>query len=401
MNAVMYGAGNIGRGFIGLLFSKAGYKVTFIDAAADIVSGLNEGGFYPVRLLSNEKVEEFWITGVKAVNGANEQEVADCIAEADIMATAVGVKMLPSVAPLIAGGLRKRFRLNAAPLNIILSENLIGAGKYLADLVKENLDAGEIKQLEGKVGFVEASIGCMVPIQTPEMQDGNILRVCSEKYMFLPVNKDTFVGEIPKIEGMAPFSNFDFFVQRKLFIHNMGLAVCAYLGLLLGDNYIFEAAGRADILFIVQNAMLESASALRKKFNIQPQDLLDHMRDLLCRFNNRALKDTCARIAVDIERKLSSGERIIGAIVCCREQDVQPAFISIGAAAALHYIIKERGLEQEEGNALALIKKVSGLEKHSDEARFILDMYLKIQRGDKLAELIQSALFAGNKPGVI
>ena len=34
MNAVMYGGGNIGRGFIGALLSQSGYRVTFIDVAA-------------------------------------------------------------------------------------------------------------------------------------------------------------------------------------------------------------------------------------------------------------------------------------------------------------------------------------------------------------------------------
>ena len=32
MNAVMYGGGNIGRGFIGMLFSASGYDVTFINS---------------------------------------------------------------------------------------------------------------------------------------------------------------------------------------------------------------------------------------------------------------------------------------------------------------------------------------------------------------------------------
>ena len=401
MNAVMYGAGNIGRGFVGPLFAKAGYKLTFIDVAENIVNGLNDNGFYPVRLLSNEQIEEIWITGVKAVNAAHEQEVTDRIAEADIMATAVGVKVLPAIAPLIAEGLKKRFRLNPAPLNIIVCENLIDADKYLAEQIRKNLDAAETRQMEEKVGFVEASIGRMVPIQTLEMQDGNILRICCEKYGFLPVNKDAFVGEIPNIAGIMPFGNFDFFIQRKLYIHNMGHALCAYLGLLLGDTYITDTIARPDVLFIIQNAMLESASALEVKFNVKPQDLFDHARDLLCRFNNRSLKDTCARVGADTERKLGPADRLIGAMNCCKEQGVTPAFISIGAAAALHLLIKERGIEQSEENVLALLEQVSGMNKDSAEARLVLDVYLKIRDGAKPVELIHPALSLGNKADVI
>jgi mannitol-1-phosphate 5-dehydrogenase len=220
------------------------------------------------------------------------------------------------------------------------------------------------------------------------------------------VNKDAFVGEIPKIEGMVPFSNFDFFIQRKLFIHNMGHAVCAYLGMLLGDIYISDAVARADILFIAQNAMLESAAALHKKFNVQLQGIADHIRDLLCRFSNRALRDTCVRVGADIERKLGSSDRLIGAMSCCLEQNVIPAFISVGAAAALHCFIKEHSLEQTGENALAVLKKTSGLEKKSTEAGLILDMYIEIQkdnvqRNNDLKGLLRSALYAGNKPGVI
>jgi len=405
MKAVMYGAGNIGRGFIAPIFSSGGYKVTFIDVAEKIVESLKEQGAYPVRLLSNDGFEEVWVEGVSAVNGANEQEVTDSIASADIMATAVGVRVLPLIAPMIAGGLKKRFQLNNSPLNIIVCENLIDADKYLAELIGKNLDGHENSLLKERVGFVEASIGRMVPIQTPEMQEGNILRVCVEKYPFLPVNKDAFVGPIPKIEGILPFSNFDFFIQRKLFIHNMGHALCAYMGQILGDTYIYETASRTDVLFIAQNAMLESAIALHRKFNgefnFPLQDILLHVRDLLCRFNNRALKDTCARVGADIERKLGPADRLVGAILCCKSQGVTPAFISIGAAAALFCLLKERGLQGSEENAVATLGDISKLEKGSDEEKLILEMFLKIAQGAKPGELIQAALRLGNKPGVV
>jgi mannitol-1-phosphate 5-dehydrogenase len=200
---------------------------------------------------------------------------------------------------------------------------------------------------------------------------------------------------------MVPFHNFDFFIQRKLFVHNMGHAICAYLGLLLGDTYISGTVARADILFIAQNAMLESASALQKKFYaaVNLNDLVDHIRDLLYRFGNRALKDTCARVGADMERKLGPSDRLIGAMRCCGEQGVTPAFISVGAAAALYCLLKERGLEQTEENAALLLEKTSALKKESEEARLILDMYGKIrQKGTAdLKELIQCAFELGKK----
>ena len=413
--AVVYGAGNIGRGFIGTLFSGAGYKVIFIDIAENIVSALKEKNAYPVRHLSNEESEEKIITNVTAISSVNESEVTDCIAKADIMATAVGVRALPSITPIIAGGLKKRFQNNSAPLNIIICENLIGADEYLTELIKKNLNENEIKKLEEQVGFVEASIGRMIPVQTPEMQEGNILRVCSEKYAFLPVNKDAFKGNIPDIKGIVPFSDFEFFIQRKFFIHNMGHALCAYLGILMGETYIAQAAARADILFIVQNAMLESAEALHRKFNAEPQSIIDHIKDLISRFNNRALKDTCKRVGADTERKLGACDRFIGAINCCAEHGVTPAFISIGAAAAVYCLLEERNLDQTEENAKVILKTISKLEpqpgtttcedsplvKKTDAAALILDMYKKIIHGNTLNELLRCALSLGAKKEVI
>ena len=62
------------------------------------------------------------------------------------------------------------------------------------------------------MGLVEASIGRMVPVQTPQMQAGNPLRVCVERYGFLPVDKDAFRGEIPNIQRLVPYSPFDYYI---------------------------------------------------------------------------------------------------------------------------------------------------------------------------------------------
>ena len=119
MKAVMYGGGNIGRGFIGTLFSASGFKTTFIDVAAPVVEGLNREGKYPVRIVSGSEHEDVDVINVCAVNGNDTEAVATVIAEADIMATAVGVNILKFIIPNIVAGLRKRMTLAAKPLNIL------------------------------------------------------------------------------------------------------------------------------------------------------------------------------------------------------------------------------------------------------------------------------------------
>ena len=100
--AVMYGGGNIGRGFIGALMSGAGYEVTFIDVAEPVVRELQERRCYPLRFVSNEGNEDLWVRNVTAVNGNDTQAASDVIAACDIMATAVGARILKFHRPAIS-----------------------------------------------------------------------------------------------------------------------------------------------------------------------------------------------------------------------------------------------------------------------------------------------------------
>ena len=392
MNAVMYGGGNIGRGFIGALLSQSGYRVTFIDVAEPVVKHLQEKECYPIRYVFSGGHEDVLVENVTAVNGNDTEAASDVIANCDIMATAVGARILKFIVPNIVAGLRKRWAMGDKPLNIIVCENLMDANLVVEGMIKEQLTEEECKKFDETVGLVEASIGRMVPVQTEEMKDGEPMRVCVERYGFLPTDKAAFKGGVPEIKNMVPFAPFDFYIKRKLYVHNMGHATCAYLGDLLKLQYIYQSIDVADTRILVQNAMLESAMALSKKYGVAYEDIVMHITDLLNRFTNAALMDTCARVGGDPGRKLSPDDRLIGSSALALEVGITPAYITVGAAAGLHrYINEAEGMEQGMESAKQVLAEVSKLDVDGELAKMILAMYDKILSGATLADLRRAA----------
>lgn len=268
---------------------------------------------------------------------------------------------------------------------------VIRANEILEGMLKEHLTEEEKVIFDRSVGLVEASIGRMVPVQTEEMKDGEPLRVCVERYGFLPVDKDAFKGNIPEIKNMVPFAPFDFYIKRKLFVHNMGHATCAYLGGLSGLEYIYESIAVPEVRILVQNAMLESAMALSKKYGADLYALQTHIYDLLYRFTNAALKDTCERVGGDPARKLSPADRMIGSAALAPEMGITPAYIAVGAAAAVYRYLKEEGSEQGEDSARKVMREVSLLSDGHSLTELIIEYYNMIADGCPFSALCEKA----------
>ena len=343
--AVMIGAGNIGRGFIGAAFAASGYETVFIDIDRQLVNEINARGEYPVtRFAPDGKRTDACVRGARAVSADNIEAAAAEIAGADICATAVGKRALPLVAPMLAQGLALRAWLdnkaaeNMQPLDILVCENMIDAGETLRRHTMDGLPKALRDPVSKNAGFPEAVIGRMVPIQTEEMKEGDPLRICVEEYGFIPVDKSSFRGEIPEIEGLVPLDNFRYYVKRKLFIHNLGHAAVGYLGLLGGYEYIADAADDPDIMYIAIGAMHESAAALFLENSADVANLSRNIASLAYRFTNRALGDTCARVSADPERKLGKRDRIIGALENCGRAGLPAVCIAAVAASAAHVL---------------------------------------------------------------
>lgn len=313
---VQFGAGNIGRSFIGRLFAEAGYRVVFIDVDSRLVSLLNERRSYPVVVKQNDRPDQVrLIGGVSAIDGRDREAVIDVLTQADGMATSVGQRGLQAVLPLLAAALELRAANNAPPLDLIIAENLRSGAAWfrqnLGPLLPEGFD------LDSRLGLVETSIGKMVPIMPQDALNEDPLQLFAEPYDTLIVDRLGFRREVPALAGLKPVNNIAAWVDRKLFLHNMSHAALAYLGYQANPAliYCWQAMELPAVVDAVRAALLQSAAALNRAYpdDLPQEELAAHADDLLNRYRNRALGDTLHRVGRDLGRKLAREDRLIGA----------------------------------------------------------------------------------------
>jgi mannitol-1-phosphate 5-dehydrogenase len=321
---VLFGAGKIGRSFIAQLFSAGGYQVVFVDVVKAVTDELNRKGKYQV-IIKGEVESIITVNNVKGIFAGHEQDVAEEIIDADILATAVGQSGLQGIFPILAHGLGcRQQKRQDQPLDIIIAENMRNAAGYFEAELKKLLPANYPFKL--LIGLVETSIGKMVPIMSAEEMKDDLLKVYAEPYNTLILDKKAFKNPIPEIEGLEPKENMKAWVDRKLFIHNLGHAAAAYLGYMYDPNfkYLYEALEIPEILKEVISTMQQSARALHKKYpeEFTLQSLDNHIKDLVYRFKNRQLGDTIFRVGCDLPRKLGPDDRLTGAIRMAQEMKV-------------------------------------------------------------------------------
>lgn len=333
--AIIFGAGNIGRGFIGQLFSESGYLVTFIDVDAALIDTINARGSYPLEIVSNASHERLQIGPARAIDARHSEAVAEAVSQADIGATAVGANALKFVIPNLCAGLARRAARGAAPFNVIICENLHGAAEHVRALAEAAMAPEARAYLDRSTGFVNTVIGRMVPAPTAEMRadDPSLIRV--EGYKELPVDRKGFVGPVPDIAAMTAYDDFEVFTARKLYIHNCGHALMAYAGYLRGYTYGYEAMADAAVRGFMLAGLRESAAAICAAFKADPAWLDAHVNDLLERFSNQALGDLVFRLGRDPLRKLAAEDRLTGAARLAVAHGITPRHLAWGMAAAL------------------------------------------------------------------
>ena len=355
--AVQFGAGKIGRGFMGQLLFEGGCRTTFVDADAALVDALSARGEYPLRLVSDAETQTLRIGNLCALDARQDAEaVTQAVVEADLISVAVGANVLPHVAPALAAGLNARASSNCGSLDILLCENQWHAATLMRGLLEPHLAPEARSYFETQVGLVETVIGRMVPMATEAQRAEDPLLVVAEPYKELPVARAMLRSEPPSLPGLILADNFEAYEARKLYLHNMSHAALAYLGYQRGHEFIWQCAADPSVIRTLKIALIELVPALAAEYSLAAADLAAFAADLMGRFANRALGDTVARVAADPLRKLRPEDRLVGAAHLCLKHGITPSALAAVIGAALRYDAPDDPGAQQ----LQRLRRVSG-----------------------------------------
>ena len=309
---IQFGAGKIGRSFIAQIFGRAGYEFVFVDIDRDLIDEINRRKSYQI-FIKGEATEVITISNIRGIYADDVDQIAKEISESDLAGISVGKNAIGGVVPTLAKGLiQRRKETGERPVDIILAENMKDAALFMREELRKYLP--DDYPLGNLVGLIETSIGKMVASGAGIQDTGDKLRVSAEQYNKLIVDGKAFKNPVPEISDLVPKQNMVAWVDRKIFIHNLGHVAAAYYGHFRkpGAVYIYEVLADQEILDFVYRVMIQSATVLQK---IHPDEftqdeLYDHIEDLLNRFRNRSLKDTIYRVGSDLRRKLGRDDRI-------------------------------------------------------------------------------------------
>ncbi|MBO0422422.1 mannitol-1-phosphate 5-dehydrogenase [Enterococcus plantarum] len=353
--AVHFGAGNIGRGFIGWLLVQAGYEVIFADVNEKIVAEINDQGQYEV-ILANAEQDRSTVKGIKAINSATETEkLASYISEAEIVTTAVGPTILPHLAEVLAKGIELR-AASSRYLTVIACENMIGGSEMLKSMIVPLLSTAARSYVSGFVAFPNSAVDRIVPNQDHD----NPLTVTVEPFYEWVVEEPLDEKNAPKIIGLRYVPDLTPYIERKLFTVNTGHAVTAYFGHMRNIESIEDAIHNEKVLFIVRSALEETGALLEKKFHFSHQEHQAYIDRIIERFKNPYVSDFVTRVGRSPIRKIGENDRFIQpARQFVEAFNETPKALAIAIAAAMKFeeptdaeacalqdAIKEQGLDQ-------------------------------------------------------
>ncbi|WP_173918652.1 mannitol-1-phosphate 5-dehydrogenase [Halobacillus sp. Marseille-Q1614] len=355
MKALHFGAGNIGKGLIGYLLNKSGFDLCFVDVNESTVNSMNRSNQYFLEILDEDRTGES-ISPVRALHSSSQEEVIDAIVEADLITTSVGAGNLSKIAPVISKGLLKRIQLDKGSIDIIANENMINASSKLKDEVHRNTSESDREAIRSHVGFPNSAIDRLS--LSEKRSEGEVTLV--EPYYEWMIEKPGMLhSDLPPINNATYVDELKPYIERKLYIVNMGHAATAYTAFLEGYTTIQSALKNPEIEKFLREALQESARYFIQTYDFEAGEMSGFIDKTVKRFKNDNISDDIVRVGRAPIRKLGFEERLVKPTRVLFETGLPIERLTTAVAAAFLFhnphdeesvtiqsYIREHGIEQ-------------------------------------------------------
>ena len=298
--AVHFGAGNIGRGFIGALLQDAGYHVVFADVNQELIDSMKALGSYTLTELASVPKQKLY-KDFQVLNSVTEtQELTQLIAKAEIVTASVGANVLGRIAPVIEAGLSHR--TSQDKLVVMACENALGASEIIKLAMQDQQLANQ------RAIFCNTAVDRIVPLQVEHSEPD----VAVEPFSEWIIDSAPLAGRELNLPGATFVEDLDPFIERKLYTVNTAHLAVALIGQQFGHETVIEAMADSEVMPKVLAAIEETSAALIRKHGFDPVAHAAYVEKTLSRLSNPAIDDEIVRVGRDPLRKLSRYERLIG-----------------------------------------------------------------------------------------
>lgn len=347
------------------LQSGAFDRLVVAEVVPEVVAAVREAGYFTVNIGHTDHISARRVAPVEIYNPAapvDRTALVAAVAAASELATALPSVAIyaaggaNSVSAILADGLLRKLEIDGPPAVVYTAENHTHAAELLAEAVTATLPDDRRDDALARVQFLNTVIGKMsgAPEEAADLQP--VAPGLARAFLVEAFNR-IYISQIQRPAGDATWAafrrgvtvfreqpNLQPFAEAKLYCHNAGHALAAYLAHQLGYQRIDELRQRPDVLAFIRGAMVEeSGAALVARFGgvdpiFTPAGMRAYVDDLIARMVNPYVRDTVARVGRDPARKLGWEDRLVGAMRLTMSAGMTPRRYAIGVAAALRWL---------------------------------------------------------------
>ena len=345
--AVIWGAGRIGRGFVGDILSEAsGFSTVYVDIDRELVDALNKARAYTIAKATREGITKKRLSGFKALHTSDEAALRALFEEERLLLDiSVHEPKLPQVADMLCPLLKQRAQ-SGLTMDVMMNVNMARPDAYFRTLMGERLSPAALKYFGDRVGVTGIFAMCISPLAPDWLKKEDPLALWNNGWETQAVSRKALKCPPPKAPRLLLTDDIEREETRKLYTLNMAHALLSYLGLPKGLKTSLEAVKDPELRGILEGALIESSAGLEYEFGFGEKEMAAWREKIIGLLENPYIEDGLQRLGADTRRKLSARDRLVGPAGLCLKAGKEPVNLAKAIRAGFLYENPDEGTRE-------------------------------------------------------